>query len=77
MVPVAPALFSMMKEPPKRSCNLGASVLAIRSVEPPGGNGTTNETGLSGHAKALLMPMAVTKPNTIFLNVISISFLFK
>jgi hypothetical protein len=66
MVPVAPALFSMMNVPPKRSCNLGASILAIKSVEPPGGNGTTKDTGLSGQANALLMLMAAINPKTKF-----------
>ena len=61
MVPVAPALLSMMKLPPNFSCNLGARVRAIRSVEPPGGKGTRSVTGLSGHAYTVPAHQAIKK----------------
>ena len=74
MVPVAPALLSMMKVPPSFSCNLGASVRAIKSVEPPGGNGTTSETVLSGQAMALEMQTADSKALSIFFIIVPLNF---
>ena len=71
MVPVAPALFSMIKLPPKRSCSLGAKVRAMRSVEPPGGNGTTKDTGLSGQAMAPVTHKAAIRPVINFFIVVS------
>ncbi len=48
MVPVAPALLSMMKLPPIFSCSFCATTRPIWSEAPPGGNGTTTVTGFSG-----------------------------
>src|ERR1700754_373677 len=51
----------MMKVPPSFSCSLAPSVRAIRSVDPPGGNGTSRVTGFEGHACAWA-PAARTRP---------------
>ena len=68
MVPVAPALLSTMKVPPTLSCSLGMRVRAIRSVEPPGGKGTTMVTGLSGQARAeVMVNAAATAHNSFFM----------
>jgi hypothetical protein len=56
---------------------LGASILAIKSVEPPGGNGTTKVTGLFGQANALLMLMDAINPKTNFFIFIFVSLKFK
>jgi hypothetical protein len=55
-----------MKVPPNLSCNLGPSVLAIKSVEPPGGKGTTMVTGLSGQANAAEIESDDNKATTTF-----------
>ena len=62
MVPVAPALLSVIKVPPNFSWSLGARVRAIKSVEPPGGNGTMMVTGLSGQAHAVDRHTLVNTP---------------
>ncbi|MNT65093.1 hypothetical protein D3C72_2030460 [compost metagenome] len=52
MVPVAPALFSTTNDCLSCSPSLFATERATESVAPPGGNGTTIVTGLSGQAWA-------------------------
>jgi hypothetical protein len=47
--PLAPGLLSMMNVWPNASCILDATVRAVMSEEPPGVNGTTMVTGLSGY----------------------------
>ena len=51
-----------------------ASVRAIKSVEPPGGNGTTSETVLSGQAMALEMQTADNKALSIFFIIVPLNF---
>ena len=52
MVPVAPALLSTRKDCLNFSVSSGATARATWSVEPPGGNGTTIVTALSGQVWA-------------------------
>ena len=48
MVPAAPPLLLMMTDWPSALVNSVCSARAIRSVLPPGGNGTTMVTGREG-----------------------------
>jgi hypothetical protein len=48
MLPAAPVLFSTMNDWPKRSEKRCASLRAMMSTMPPGGNADTIVTGRSG-----------------------------
>jgi hypothetical protein len=48
MLPPAPGLFSITTVWPHTSCRRLPTRRAVMSVEPPGGNGTTMRTFLSG-----------------------------
>jgi hypothetical protein len=64
----------MMNVPPSFSCNFGASARAIKSVEPPGGKGTTSETVLSGQAMALEIQTADSNAPSIFFIIVPLNF---
>lgn len=49
IVPAAPALFSTTTGCPSSTVNRAPSLRAIKSVEAPGANGTSNRIGRSGY----------------------------
>src|SRR5712692_1933151 len=50
MLPPAPGLFSTTTDWPQTSCRRLETRRAVISVEPPGVNGTTTRTGLTGQS---------------------------
>src|SRR5450631_4362206 len=50
MLPPAPGLFSTTTDWPQTSCRRLLTRRAVISVEPPGVNGTTTRTGLTGQS---------------------------
>jgi hypothetical protein len=52
MLPPAPGLFSTTTDWPQTSCKRLETRRAVISVEPPGVNGTTTRTGLTGQSAA-------------------------
>src|ERR1700737_5509906 len=50
MLPPAPGLFSTTPDWPQTSCRRLLTRRAVISVEPPGVNGTTTRTGLTGQS---------------------------
>src|SRR6202163_149316 len=52
MLPPAPGLFSTTTDWPQTSCRRLLSRRAVISVEPPGVNGTTTRTDLTGQSAA-------------------------
>src|SRR5438876_679830 len=52
MLPPAPGLFSITTDWPQTSCRRLPTRRAVVSVEPPGANGTTMRTDLSGQSAA-------------------------
>src|ERR1700704_4500391 len=50
MLPPAPGLFSTTTDWPQTSCRRLLTRRAVISVEPPGANGTTTRTGLTGQS---------------------------
>src|SRR5260370_17212783 len=52
MLPPAPGLFSITTDWPQTSCRRLPTRRAVVSVEPPGANGTTTRTDLTGQSAA-------------------------
>src|SRR2546426_12801798 len=52
MLPPAPGLFSITTDCPQTSCRRLPTRRAVVSVEPPGANGTTTRTDLTGQSAA-------------------------